>query len=200
MSSTLRSMSISSESVNVSPSRPDVSMQVCRPSSLQRRKIRTTNGRCSIGSPPESVTPPLLILSTCAYLPICCIARDTVTGWPLYLCHVSGLWQYWQRKQAAGEEADEADARTVHRAADLVRVHVADEIVLVLDRLHVARVHGEVVVHCLALRLPLARRAGARSGCRCVAHSWLATYIPPWNVRLMTSSCCSLVSLTKFTA
>ena len=43
--------------------------------------------------------PPLLILSTCAYLPICCIARDTVTGWPLCLCQVSGLWQYWQRSR-----------------------------------------------------------------------------------------------------
>ena len=74
-------------------------MQVCSPSSLQRRKIRVTNGRCTIGSPPESVMPPLLILSTCAYLPICRIARETVTGWPLYLCQVSGLWQYWQRSR-----------------------------------------------------------------------------------------------------
>ena len=74
-------------------------MQVCSPSSLQRRKIRSTNGFCTIGSPPDSVMPPLLILSTCAYLPICCIARDTVTGRPLCLCQVSGLWQYWQRSR-----------------------------------------------------------------------------------------------------
>ena len=84
-------MSIKSWSVILSPRRPEVSMHVCSPSSLQRRKIRVTNGRCSIGSPPEIVMPPLAILSTCAYLPICRIARETVTGWPLYLCQVSGL-------------------------------------------------------------------------------------------------------------
>ena len=43
--------------------------------------------------------PPLLILSTCAYLPICCIARDTLNGLPLRLCQVSGLWQYWHRSK-----------------------------------------------------------------------------------------------------
>ena len=84
-------MSISSWSVKRSPSRPDVSMQVWSPSSLQRRKMRSANGFCTIGSPPDRVMPPLLILSTCTYLPICCIARDTVTGRPLCLCQVSGL-------------------------------------------------------------------------------------------------------------
>ena len=27
------------------------------------------------------------------------MARETVTGWPLCLCQVSGLWQYWQRNR-----------------------------------------------------------------------------------------------------
>ena len=71
---------------------------------------------------------------------------------------------------------------------------------LLLDLLDVARMDGEVVVRRLALRRPLARdvelvaAAGARLG------SWPRPYIAPWNVRLITSSCCSLVSLTKFTA
>ena len=43
--------------------------------------------------------PPPLIFSTFAYLPITSIARATVTGWPLRLCQVSGLWQYWQRSR-----------------------------------------------------------------------------------------------------
>jgi hypothetical protein len=57
------------------------------------------NGRCTIGSPPDRVIPPLLIFSTLAYLPIVVIAFETVTGWPLRLCQVSGLWQYWQRSR-----------------------------------------------------------------------------------------------------
>ena len=93
-------MSIRSSSVSRSPSRPDVSMQVCRPSSLQRRKIRVTNGRCTIGSPPEIVMPPLLIFSTLRVLADLPASRaTTVTGWPLCLCQVSGLWQYWQRSR-----------------------------------------------------------------------------------------------------
>ena len=77
-----------------------MSRQVCRPSSLQRRKIRVTNGRCTIGSPPDSVMPPLLILSTLRVLAdLLHRLRDTVTGWPLRLCQVSGLWQYWQRSR-----------------------------------------------------------------------------------------------------
>ena len=104
-------------------------MQVCRPSSLQRRKIRVANGRCTIGSPPDSVMPPLLILSTWAYLPICCIARETVTGMAVVLVPGVRVVAVLAAQQATGQEADEADAGAVHRAADLVRVHVADEVV-----------------------------------------------------------------------
>jgi hypothetical protein len=60
-------------------------------------------------------------------------------------------------EQATGQEADEADAGAVHRAAHLVRVHVADEVVFLLDRLYVARMDGVIVVRGLALRRPLAR-------------------------------------------
>ena len=92
-------MSCNSASVKRSPSRPDVSIAVCIPRALQRRKICVTNFRCTIGSPPESVIPPPLSLSTLVYLPICRIACETGTGWPFRLCQVSGLWQNWQRRR-----------------------------------------------------------------------------------------------------
>ena len=66
---------------------------------LQRRKMRVANSVCTIGSPPESVMPPLLILSTWACLPITCIAWATLNGLPFRLCQVSGLWQYWHRSR-----------------------------------------------------------------------------------------------------
>ena len=103
-------------------------------------------------------------------------------------------------QEAAAQKADEAEAGAVHRAADFVGVDVADEVVLVLDLLDVARMHGEIVVRHLALLHPLARDlelvAAAGTG---LAHG-PPSYMDPWNVRLRTSSCCSLVSLTKFTA
>ena len=73
--------------------------------------------------------PPLLILSTCAYLPICCIARATRHRLAVVLVPGVRVVAVLAAQQAAGQEADEADAGAVHGAADLVRVHVADEVV-----------------------------------------------------------------------
>src|SRR5436190_377922 len=54
--------------------------------------------RCCIsGSPPLSVKPPLMTFRPCLYLRSSVAALSTVTGRPLPIVHVSGLWQYWHR-------------------------------------------------------------------------------------------------------
>ena len=60
-------------------------------------------------------------------------------------------------QQAAGQEADEAQAGAVDRAAHFPRVHVADEVVALLDLLDVARMDCVVVERDLALLRALAR-------------------------------------------
>jgi pyruvate formate lyase activating enzyme len=70
-----------------------------------------------------------------------------------------------------------------------------------LNILDVPGMHRVVIVRGLALGRPFPRdlelvpAADQRLG-----HGGSLGYIAPWNVRLMTSSCCSLVSLTKLTA
>ena len=202
-----------SRSVIFSPRRPAVSRQVCSPSSLQRRKIRAMNGRCTIGSPPDRVIPPLLIFSTLAYLPIVVIARDTRHRMAVALVPGVGVVAVLAAQQAAGEEGDEAQARAVDRAADLVGVDVADEVVLLGDVLDVGGVDGVVVgldlafLDAGAVELQLVAAAGARRGHAPAPpshrHGALGHALAPsepWKVRLMTSICCSLLSLTKFTA
>ena len=77
-------------------------------------------------------------------------------------------------QQATAEEGDEAQAGTVDRAADFVRMHVPDEIVLLRDFLDVGRMHGEVVTLDLALLRPRAidlkfiAAAGAGRGHGCI--------------------------------
>ena len=201
MSSRLRSMSISSWSVKRSPSRPDVSMQVCSPSSLQRRKIRSherpLHHRLAAGERDAALADleHLRVLADLLHR-----ARD---GHRVAVVLVPGIRvvTVLAAQQATGEKADEAQAGSVHRAADLVRVHVADEVVFLLDLLDVAGMHRVVVVRRLALRRALARDVElvAAAG----AQARLMRPPPtcaPWKVRLMTSSCCSFVSLTKFTA
>ena len=76
---------------------------------------------------------------------------------------------------------------------------VADEVVLLGRFLDVGGVDRVVVGLDLAFRdtgaveLELVAAAGARSG-----HALAPS--EPWKVRLSTSICCSLLSLTKFTA
>src|SRR6266481_8771016 len=111
MSSRLRSTSISCSSVSRSPSRPQVSRQVCRPSSLQRRSTRVVKRVCNTGSPPESVMPPLLSFSACAYLPITFIVWSTLYGLPFWRCQVSGLWQYWHRIRRSEEHTSELQSQ-----------------------------------------------------------------------------------------
>ena len=59
-------------------------------------------------------------------------------------------------QRAAREKRDEADARPVHRGADFVRVHEADD-VLLAGFLLVARIDRQVIVHRLALGRAFAR-------------------------------------------
>ncbi len=53
----------------------------------------TTNRCCMSGSPPLIVKPPFMALRPWRYLPSCSVALATVTGMPLLIAHVSGLWQ-----------------------------------------------------------------------------------------------------------
>ena len=148
-------------------------MQVCSPSSLQRRKMRVDerplHHRLAAGER-DAALADLEHLRVLADLPH--RARRRVTGWPLCLCQVSGLWQYWQRSRQPVRKSDEADAGPVHRAADLVRVHVADE-----RRLppRPPRCRPDARRNSRARpwsrRRPCARR-GARSGCRSRVGSW----------------------------
>ena len=198
MSRISRSMSCNSWSLNRSPSRPAVSIAVCSPSALQRRKICVTNAFCTIGSPPESVTPPL-ILRTLAYLPIWRIARETGTGWPLCLCQVSGLWQNLQR---SGQPVRNATKRmpgpstVVPTSYECTKPTTSS---LLAGFLLVARIDRQVIVDRLAFSRAFARdvQLVAAADQRLV-HG--APYIEPWKVRFITSSCCSFVSLTKLTA
>jgi hypothetical protein len=95
-------------------------------------------------------------------------------------------------QQTAGQKSDEADAWAVDRATHLPGVHVADDVVAFRNLLDVAGLHVEVVA-LLIWRRPRNVKGVATPDQR-LAH------IDAWNVRLSTSSCCSLVSLMKFTA
>ena len=76
------------------PRNPDVSSAVCSPSSLHRRSTLVTNGRWIKGSPPESVTPPCMILSAAARRAMRSISLSRVVSRPSDSRQVSGLWQY----------------------------------------------------------------------------------------------------------
>src|SRR5215207_1956686 len=56
-----------------------------------------TNRRCISGSPPLTVKPPPITWRPCRYLPSCSSACPALTGMPLRIVQVSGLWQYRQR-------------------------------------------------------------------------------------------------------
>ncbi len=71
-----------------------MSSAVCSPSSLQRCSTLVTNGRCIKGSPPESVTPPCMILSAAARRAMRSVSLSRVVSRPSGICQVSGLWQY----------------------------------------------------------------------------------------------------------
>src|SRR5262252_7016677 len=54
-------------------------------------------------------------------------------------------------QEASGEEGDEAEARSIHRAADFVRVHVPDEVLVVVVLLQVTREDCVIVTRGLDL-------------------------------------------------
>src|SRR6185503_2929368 len=60
-------------------------------------KRRAAKRCCIRGSPPLSVNPPAITLSPERYFRSSSAAREMVTGIPLPMFHVSGLWQYRQR-------------------------------------------------------------------------------------------------------
>src|SRR6185436_9109732 len=60
-------------------------------------KRRAAKRCCIRGSPPLSVNPPAITLSPERYFRSSSAAREMVTGIPLPMAHVSGLWQYRQR-------------------------------------------------------------------------------------------------------
>src|SRR4051812_24469925 len=56
-----------------------------------------TKRSCISGSPPLMVNPPFIVFSAKRYFFSSSVARATVTGSPLVIVQVSGLWQYWHR-------------------------------------------------------------------------------------------------------
>src|SRR5262245_61898175 len=57
----------------------------------------TTKRCCISGSPPLIVKPPDITFRPCRYFLSSAVACATVTGMPLLMVHVSGLWQYKHR-------------------------------------------------------------------------------------------------------
>src|SRR5262245_13922582 len=72
-------------------------MVLCMPICFEAASSFIANRSCISGSPPLSVNPPAMALRPWRYLPSSAAAFVTLTGMPLRIVHVSGLWQYWQR-------------------------------------------------------------------------------------------------------
>src|SRR5262249_46619474 len=103
-------------------------------------------------------------------------------------------------QQAPRQEYDEPQAGAVDAGAELCRVDPADEVVVFgVGRrvLEVALVHLEVRRTGTRRRVLRDEMVVATEGRKFdVGHD----HITSWKVRLMTSSCCSRVSLMKLTA
>jgi hypothetical protein len=147
--------------------------------------------RCCIsGSPPLRVKPPAMTFRPVAVLPNSSAARARVTGSPLLIVQVSGLWQYRQRHMqpvvhATTRTPGPSTAEPVVKECRKPMSPVASA-VRTSAREHPAEVDPELE----GLFASRARLGGGD------AHAGYA----PWKVRLITSICCSRVSRTKFTA
>src|SRR5258706_2641385 len=102
-------------------------------------------------------------------------------------------------QQAAGQKPDEAQPRSVDGAAEYRRMDITDQFVVAL------------LSYCLKVTVVDIEVGGAEFDRRRLFENELVNaalgqfvrghdHIVPWKVRLMTSSCCSFVSFTKFTA
>ena len=157
-------MSINCSSVKRSPSRPDVSQQVCRPSSL--RAPEDAGGELGLQQR-LAAGQRNAALADLEHLRV--LAHDLHRlgdAERLAVAHVPGvrIVAILAAQQAAGQERDEPQARAVDGAAELRGVDVADQLLVALlgDRLDVALVDVEVRL-CPIWRAP-PRRDRARSG------------------------------------
>ena len=82
-----------SSSVSRSPRKPLVSSVVWTPSFCTAAHSLSTKRCCINGSPPLIVSPPFMVLQAVSVLADHLHARVKVTGIPLVIFQVSGLWQ-----------------------------------------------------------------------------------------------------------
>src|SRR6185369_17231011 len=73
-------------------------------------------------------------------------------------------------KRATCQKSDKAQARTIHRAAYLPRVNVADDVICLLNLISIRRIDGKIVTRCLALGCALVRDMKVVAA----AYGWLA--------------------------
>ena len=177
---------------------------VCTPIAFAPRRSRATNAGCISGSPPEIVRPPPVAANTVRYRATRARISSAVTSVPRRICIVSGLWQY---RHCSGQPA----RNTVSRVpGPSTAVTSSQECTDPSDPDRTAAIFaawssstddetgragpgpGQTQVHGSATE---PARAPGWSWCR---HAFGQT--EPWNVRDSTSSCCSRVSRTKFTA
>ena len=119
-------------------------------------------------------------------------ARVKLTGIPLVIFQVSGLWQIHAVELATAEPGHDAHARPVDGGTGLERVDEAP--VAALER----RANAGLA-DLLAQRDAQVVGAADERDVRVGSFEFHGSQAP-WKVRLMTSICCSRVSRTKFTA
>ena len=184
-------------------------MAVWIPSCCASCSSRPTKAGCIRGSPPETVRPPPVVRKIIRYLFNRFTKSSSRTGWPLAANMVSGLWQYRQRN-------GQPERKTVIRVpGPSTPVTSSQEC---MDASSPERTCSNLslrsrssVMSMPATPKPPDRNRGTSNvagwgryspvtpSAAVDAVTW-TTQEPWWKVRDSTSRCCSLVSLTKFTA
>lgn len=156
----------------------------------------TGEDRLEQGSPPLMVAPPPAASMNRVYLAASATIASAAVRLPLRIFHVSGLWQY---RQVSGQPERNVTKRVPGPSTPVDRSQECTEPSMGRWVAAAAGVAASFAPRSLAVRVSSTVMAFLLVSFG-VSRSQGPAQREPWKVRLMTSSCCSRVRRTKFTA